>query len=55
MADEKKAKEKTPDSAQTPSGLALAAVGEPAKGASDEELVAHADRYLKAKLKARRG
>ena len=39
----------------TPSGKALKEVGEPKKGASDEELVAHALKYLEAKLKARRG
>jgi hypothetical protein len=49
-----KAKEK-PDSEQTPSGLALKEVGAPKEGASDEELVAHAERYREAKLKARRG
>lgn len=49
-------KQKTADeSAQTPSGAALAAVGKPPEGASDEEKVAHAERYLEAKLKARRG
>ena len=42
-------------SAETPSGAALAEVGEPKAGASDEEKVAHAQRYLDAKLKARRG
>lgn len=56
MADEKQSKGKSQDeSAQTPSGFALASVGEPAENASDEEKSAHADRYLKAKLKARRG
>lgn len=40
---------------QTPSGLALKDVGPLKKGASDEEKVAHAEKYLEAKLKARRG
>ena len=42
-------------SEQTPSGAALAEVGAPKEGASSEELVAHAQKYLEAKLKARRG
>ena len=49
MAGEEKASE------QTPSGLALKQVGEPKKGASDEDLVEHSQKYLEAKLKARRG
>lgn len=56
QADE--AVEATPSSeahAETPTGLATAAVGEPKKGASDEELVAHGEKYLDAYLKARRG
>jgi hypothetical protein len=49
-------KEKEKDvAAQTPSGLALEKVGKPKAGASVEELVAHARKYLDAKLKARRG
>lgn len=43
------------ESAETPSGAALKEVGKPKKDASDEELVAHAEKYLAAKLKARRG
>ena len=42
-------------SEQTPSGAALADVGEPKKDATDEELVAHAQKYLEAKIRARRG
>ena len=50
--DEVKADKEVPG---TPSALALKEVGEPKKNASDEELVAHAEKYLAAKLKARRG
>lgn len=49
--DETKAEKAAP----TPSALALKEVGEPKKGASDEDLVAHSEKYLEAKLKARRG
>lgn len=41
--------------AQTPSGLAAAAAGPLPDDASDEEKSAWNDRYLEAKLKARRG
>ena len=40
---------------ETPSGRALAEVGPPPEDATDEELVAHHERYTAAKLKARRG
>ena len=52
MAEEKKAAK--PES-ETPSAIALAQVGEPKAGASDEELVAHAEKYAAAKRKARWG
>ena len=39
----------------TPSALALKEAGKPKEKASDEELVAQAQKYLEAKLKARRG
>ena len=52
--DTKKAKPATA-SDQTPSGLALATVGDLPKNATEEELVAHADKYMAALLKARRG
>ena len=50
MADDKKA-----NVPNTPSAQALAAVGEPKANASDEELVAHAERYQAAKRKHRWG
>lgn len=50
MADEKKSN--APD---TPSAQALAEVGEPKANASDEELVAHAEKYAAAKRKHRWG
>jgi hypothetical protein len=51
--EEKKAAK--PDTAETPSALALAEVGKPKANASDAELVAHAERYAAAKAKARWG
>lgn len=44
-----------PEGELTPSGLALAEVGEPKEGATDEDLNEHAAKYQAAKLKARRG
>lgn len=53
MAGEEKKDKKEP--AETPSARALAEVGLPKEGASDEELVAHAEKYAAAKRKARWG
>ena len=49
------AKAKAKAESPTPSALALAEVGEPAEGMSDEELVAHSEKYAAAKRKARWG
>ena len=59
MADEEKApaaaKKPARPEDQTPSGLALAEHGEPKKGASAEEIVAHQAKLQETYLKARRG
>jgi hypothetical protein len=57
MAEAKVSEKKAPkDVAElTPSGLAAKEAGELADDASDEEKVAWNDKYLEAKLKARRG
>lgn len=57
MAETKAAEKKAPKdvSELTPSGRAAAAAGDLADDASDEEKVAWNDKYLEAKLKARRG
>lgn len=55
MAEEKSKAKAADVSDLTPSGLALKEAGSLKDDASDEEKVAHADKYLEAKLKARRG
>lgn len=57
MAETKAAEKKAPkhDAELTPSGMAAREAGELADDASDEEKVAWNDKYLEAKLKARRG
>jgi hypothetical protein len=52
MAAKKKTKPEHPD---TPSGRALAKVGEPPKDATSEELLAHGERYQAEKAKHRWG
>jgi len=52
---DKPAKPEKADTDLTPSGLATAKAGELSDDASDEEKVAHNEKYLEAKLKARRG
>jgi hypothetical protein len=54
-ADEKPKASKKPEDNGTPSGSALAQVGRPKEGASDEELNAHAEAYGAAKAKVRWG
>jgi hypothetical protein len=55
MAEKKPEEKPSGPEHQTPSGIALAKVGEPKADASDEELVAQAEKYQAAKIKARRG
>lgn len=55
MTKDTETKAKKGASELTPSGLALAQVGEPKEGATDEDLNEHAAKYQAAKLKARRG
>lgn len=57
MAEAKKTEKKdaSRDDSGTPSSIALAEVGHPKEGSSDEELNAHAARYAEAKRKARWG
>lgn len=57
MADEEKTPRTKPakDHEATPSGLAAKEAGALKDDASDEEKVAWNERYLEAKLKARRG